>query len=228
MSQFGPLAFVGGGEWREGCTFDRALLDASEAEEVLVLPTAAAYEHPERAVAGATEWFASHGAKVRSLDVLNRRDAEDAALADVVRNARFVYLADGSPLHLRSVLKDSLLWRALHDAWKSGAAIAGSAAGAMVFGDPMVDPRGGAFTLGLGLVRRLAVVPHWERWTNDKARRMTHLMPSNTVVAEIEERTALIRWGDGTWQVDGSGRVTLTLDHENVDVNAIEAAVERS
>ena len=35
----GPLALVGGGEWSEGCTFDRLLIDAVDAREVVVLPT---------------------------------------------------------------------------------------------------------------------------------------------------------------------------------------------
>jgi hypothetical protein len=46
----GLLALVGGGEWRDRCSFDRTLLEASGQAEVLVLPTAAAYEHPQRAV----------------------------------------------------------------------------------------------------------------------------------------------------------------------------------
>ena len=46
----GILALVGGGEWSEGCSFDAELLAASGSDEVLVLPTAAAYEHPERLV----------------------------------------------------------------------------------------------------------------------------------------------------------------------------------
>ncbi len=46
----GTLALVGGNEWQEKCTFDRGLLEASGGKEVLVLPTAAAYEHPQRAV----------------------------------------------------------------------------------------------------------------------------------------------------------------------------------
>ena len=68
----GTLAFVGGGEWQEGCTFDAELLEASGRAEVVVLPTAAAYEHPERAVETATRWFASMGGTVRGLMVLRR------------------------------------------------------------------------------------------------------------------------------------------------------------
>ena len=66
----GVLALVGGGEWRDGCTFDAELLAASGSDQVLVLPTAAAYEHPERVVVQAGEWFASLGAKVEGLMVL--------------------------------------------------------------------------------------------------------------------------------------------------------------
>ena len=49
----GILALVGGGEWTEGCSFDAELLAASGGTEVLVLPTAAAYEKPERVVVAA-------------------------------------------------------------------------------------------------------------------------------------------------------------------------------
>src|SRR5439155_10037958 len=99
------------------------------------------------------------GATVRGLDVLRRQDAEDEGNAGTVRGARFVYLAGGSPMHLRSVLKDSPVWDALVGAWDAGAVLAGASAGAMVLCDPMVDPRGGAFTLGLGLVEQVALIP---------------------------------------------------------------------
>ena len=92
--------------------------------------------------------------------VLRHADANEEANAAAVREARFIYLSGGSPLHLLSVLKGSLVFDALANAWRHGAVVAGSSAGAMVLVDPMVDPRGGAFTVGLGLVEQLAVVPH--------------------------------------------------------------------
>lgn len=226
MSSAGPLAFVGGGEWREGCTFDRALLEASGAKEVLILPTAAAYEHPQRAVEAAQQWFSELGVEARGLNLLHRRDAETDENAAAIRAARFIYLSDGSPLHLRSVLKGSKAWAALEEAWRSGAALAGSSAGAMIFGDPMVDPRGGAFTLGLGLVRKFAFIPHWEQWTGDRIRRMTHLIPAETVVAEVQERTALIRWADGTWTTDGAGKATVSYNRQPLELTGIGAVVE--
>ena len=91
---------MGGGEWTEGCTFDAALLAASGGPDVVVLPTAAAYQHPERVVLRAAEWFGPLGGQVEGLMVVDRASAEDPGMAAVVDGARFIYLAGGSPLHL--------------------------------------------------------------------------------------------------------------------------------
>jgi cyanophycinase len=208
----GILALVGGAEWTEGCTFDADLWEASDRGEVLVLPTAAAYEHPQRSVDTARTWFQRFGAPVRGLMVVSRRDAEDPQMAEAVRDARFIYLGGGSPLHLRSVLKDSPVWTALVESWHHGAVVAGSSAGAMVLGDPMVDPRGGALTLGLGLVGQLAVLPHYDTWSEEKAHRTVQLATGHLRIAAVDERTALIRSPDGSWGSAGSGTVTVYVD----------------
>jgi cyanophycinase len=217
----GPLALVGGAEWREGCTFDRALLAASGADEVLVIPTAAAYEHPERAVETAERWFAGLGAKARGLNVLARPDAENELNVAAIREARFLYLSGGSPLHLRSVLKDSAAWDALCQAWQGGAVLAGSSAGAMALCDPMVDPRGGAFTLGLGLLPQVALIPHHNTWSEEKAKRTITLAPKGLPIVAIDERTALIRGTDGTWSVDGVGTVVVFVDGHEAGLDAL-------
>jgi cyanophycinase len=208
----GPLALIGGGEWSPGCEFDRDLWEAAGRTEVLVLPTAAAYEHPERAVDQAASWFQGFGAKVIPAMVLSRSDALEPAHADAVRTARFVYLSGGSPMHLRSVLKDTPVWSALVEAWNGGAVVAGSSAGAMVLCDPMVDPRGGALTLGLGLIEHLAVLPHYDTWSEEKAHRTVQLATGHLRIAAIDERTALIRESDGTWRTAGAGEVTVYVD----------------
>ena len=109
-----------------GRDFDADLLARSGTDEVVVLPTAAAYEHPERVGERAEAYFGELGAKVRALPVLHRSEAEDPAMAKVVRAAKFVYLADGSPLHLRSVLKESALFEALlaaYQRWRRGGGV---------------------------------------------------------------------------------------------------------
>ena len=220
-SPSGPLVLVGGAEWREGCTFDAGLLEQSGGDEVLVLPTAAAYEHPARAVETAERHFARLGGRVRGLMVLSHADANDPVNAAAVRDSRFVYLGGGSPMHLRSVLKDSALWDALVAAWNEGAVLAASSAGAMVLCDPMVDPRGGAFTIGLGLLAQVAVIPHHDTWSPDKAARTVRLAPAGLPVAAVDEQTALIRHPDGTWSVEGAGAVVVYVDGREAGLEAL-------
>ena len=208
----GTLALVGGGEWNPGCEFDRDLWDGAGRPDVVVLPTAAAYEHPERAVEHAAAWFGGFGAKVTPSMVLSRSDALEAENARVIEQSRFVYLSGGSPMHLRSVLKDTPVWAALVGAWGNGAVIAGSSAGAMVLCDPMVDPRGGALTLGLGLVDHLAFLPHYDTWSEEKAHRTVQLATGHLRIAAVDERTALIRDPDGSWRTAGAGEVTVYVD----------------
>ena len=63
----------------------------------------------------------------------------------------------------------------------------------MVLCDPMVDPRGGAFTLGLGLIEQLAVVPHHDQWTHDRSRRTFELAGAQFPVVVVDKQTAIIR-----------------------------------
>jgi cyanophycinase len=126
-----------------------------------------------------------------------------------VRASRFVYLAGGSPLHIRSVLKGSPLWQALVETWQDGAVVAGTSAGAMVLTDPMVDPRGGALTVGLGLVEGLAVVPHFGQESAEKVHRSIALAAPGQAVVGVPERTALIRDPSGSWRAMGAGAVEV-------------------
>jgi cyanophycinase len=143
-------------------------------------------------------------------------------MAAVVRAARFVYLGGGSPLHLRSVLKDSKVWQALEEAWHDGAVVAGSSAGAMALCDPMIDPRGGALTLGLGLIEQVAVLPHANTWSPEKAHRTFSLAAGGLRIAAIDEQTALIRDPDGAWRTDGLGNVRLFVDGQAADLDALD------
>jgi cyanophycinase len=218
----GPLALVGGDEFASRCAdFDRVLLDQSGAEEVLVLPTGAAYEHPQRLVDQAVTHFKSLGVVARGLMVVARPDAQSEQHAAEVAAARFVYLVGSSALHLRSVLKESAVWDALVRAWDAGAAVAGSSAGAMVLGDPMVDPRGGAFTLGLGLVEQLAAIPHFDEWSPEKAHRVFQLAPAGVPVVSIHTQTALLRAPDGAWSTSGEGKVEVYVDGKKAALSAL-------
>lgn len=207
----GPLALVGGLPFTEGCTFDAGLLADADAEEVVVLPTASAYEDHAALCDRAEAWFASLGVRTRVVGVLTRPDAMRDEHVRAIRSSRCTYLAGSSPMHLRSVLKDSPLWDALVASWQDGGAIAGANAGADVLCDPMVDPRGGAFTVGLGLVGGLAVIPRSNAWSAEKIHRTVALARGRHPVVELPEATALLRGSDGTWRAEGAGQVVVHL-----------------
>jgi cyanophycinase len=79
----------------------------------------------------------------------------------------------------------------------------------MVMTDPMVDPRGGALTLGLGLVDNLTVFPHFGDEHDDahgqKLERTVAMAPAALPVVALPARTALVRDGAGTWRAAGVG-----------------------
>ena len=206
----GTLALLGGGEWRDGCRpLDTELLASSGAKEVVVIPAAAAYEQSGKLTGRAATYFESLGVRATIVPVLHRSEADDPKIADTVRRAKFIYLCDGSPLHLRSVLKGSALFDALVSAYHGGAAVAASGAGATLVGDPMVDPRGGAYTVGLGLVPNLAVFPYHGTAADHMRERSIDLLPAAAQLVGIDEETALVRDPDGSWRVAGAGVVTL-------------------
>jgi len=204
----GPLALVGGSPFRTALPVEAELV-VDGVDEVLVLPTGAAYEHPQRLVDAATERFGALGVRVRGIDVLRRPDALDEATAADVAAARFVYLAGTSPLHLRSVLKETPVWEAVVAAWDDGAVLAGADAGAMVLCDPMVDPRGGAFTVGLGLLANVTVIPGFDTWSEDAVHRTRALCPADLVIVGVPEGSALVRDPDGAWRGVGPGELKV-------------------
>jgi cyanophycinase len=202
----GTLALIGGGEFSGQVEeLDRRLLAAAGTDRVLVMPTADAFEHPQRAVDRAVDWYGSIGAKAEGLMVLRRTDAQAEELAAAVRAARFVYLQGDSPMHMRSVLKETPVWSALVDLLASGGVVAGSGPSAAALCDPMVDPRGGAFTLGLGLVRGLALVTEADQWSADTLKRTLRLA-SGFPVAVLAPGSALVRTVDG-WDTYGDAEV---------------------
>jgi len=163
---------------------------------------------------------------VREVPIYTRTDALDADNVKSISEAKLIYLTGVSPMHIRSVLKDTPAYQALLAAWQGGAALVGSGAGADVLCDPMVDTRGGAFTVGLGLLSGVAVIARSEEWSPDKVRRTIDLASSGVVLLELPSRTALIDdVGSGGWRAVGAGAVIVHRDGKISDLTAIPEAV---
>lgn len=198
---------MGGSEFSDGCEFDREVV--APAGRVVVLTTAAAYENPGKVAGRARSWFADLGVEVEVPDANDRRSAAAPSVVAAVAAAPAIYLTCGSAQHLRSVLKGSPLWDAIASAWRGGAVLAASQAGAAVLGDTMIDARGGGFTVGLGLYQGLSVLPRADDWNADRLRRVHSLVPPGVTVAAVDERTALVHRPGSGWSVSGVGRVEV-------------------
>jgi len=204
----GTIALVGGGPFRANDDLDGRLLRAAGADRVVVLPTADAFETPDEHVAAALSWAERLGGDVvvEGLMVLQRHDADDPGAADVVRRARAVYLVGDSSMHLRSALKETAVFAAITETFAAGALVVAVGPCAAAVCDPMVDQRGGAFTLGLGLVHGMAVIPESETWSEERLQRTLSL--ADTAVVELPTGSAVVGH-DGEWELAGSPPPTV-------------------
>jgi cyanophycinase len=199
----GPVALVGSGEFLEVMVPIDAELLAGRPQRAVFLPTAAAEEGPERVKHWMDLGTAHYGAmdvEPVPLPVLDRNDAESPELAAKVAGAGLVYLSGGNPGYLAHTLAGTAVWRAIIDAWRSGAALAGCSAGACALSRIAYDFRhpdrySGE---GLGVVPKLVVLPHFDRfehWIPGLANEVLARTPPDAVLVGIDEETALV--GDG-------------------------------
>jgi cyanophycinase len=94
-------------------------------------------------------------------------------------------------------LKGTPLWDAIVQVLASGGLVAATGGSAAAMCDPMVDPRGGAFTLGLGLIDGVALVTEAETWSTDRLHRTLKL--ANTPIVELPSGSALVHTKQG-WE----------------------------
>lgn len=213
----GPLALVGGDELNPGNEpQDQLLSSAAGAGAAYVVATAAARHRPELAVAHAHEWFTRFGLDVRELPVRTARQARSAEVAGLASEGRFFYLIGGDPGIVPEVLRDSPVWEAIVSAWRSGAALAGSSAGAMAMGQWTLirgrfpgDHRR-EYRNALGLVPGVAVLPHFgsfgKRWVTSA---IEGRPADDIILLGLDERAAAVWSADGAWRAMGDGGVTL-------------------
>lgn len=219
----GTLALIGGGEFEPESTFEATLLPAGCT--VHLLPTAQAYENPTATLEVARRRLEELGVTPTVVEAYTRQQAFDQGLAAEVASATHLYVLGGSPMHLRSVLLDSPLLAALVATWQRGSTAAVAAEAASVLCSHMVDSRGGAYTVGLGLITSMTVIPRHDTWSPDKLHRTVGLAAADQVVVGIDECTALVRGTDGSWSVEGAGGVHVYEGGHLRDLGALPHAL---
>jgi cyanophycinase len=190
------VVLQGGGPFTANDEFDAQILSAHPGY-VAILPTAEAFENPDDLVQSSVAWAKRLGITTKLCAVYSRADAREESFATIIAQAAVVYVVGDSPIHLRSTLKDTVVF----DAIAAHSCVVATAGSAAAMCDPMVDPRGGAFALGLGLVNGVAAITESEKWPNERLQRTLSL--ANTSVAEIPTGAALM-YQDGTWSTHGA------------------------
>jgi cyanophycinase len=215
----GPLFLVGGNEFLPGNEpHDRLFADSVADGPAYVIATAAARQDPDRAVRTATAWFATLGLHVEELPLRGRRAAADPKIVAAAADGGGFYLCGGDPGLVIRTLDGTPAWDAIADAWRRGAALAGSSAGAMALGEWSLlrarrpgDVRR-RYAPALGLVRGLAVVPHLDEFGEAWMPSALATRPRpDTVLLGIDARTAAA-WTPGSgrgWSAMGAGGVDV-------------------
>jgi cyanophycinase len=210
----GPLALVGGAEFQPGNEEqDRALAQAANGRPAYVV-CAAIRTRPDQAVAAAGRWFARLDVEIAELRVRSRTDASNPASVEAAGAAGLVYLAGGDPGRTVQLLAGTPVWGAILAAWRGGAALAGSSAGAMALCRwtlvrdrwPQHDTRRPVDALGV--VPDCALLPHFDSFGERWIPSAQQALGAEVALVGVDERTAVLA-RDGTWTAMGPGGVTV-------------------
>jgi cyanophycinase len=180
-------------------------------QRIGVLPTAAAPDHnDQRAGRNAVDWFRHLGGRqVEVIPLVDRRSAELPSILESLLQCRLIYMLGGFPDYLGKTLARSSAWKTVLDAYRAGAVVGGSSAGAMVLCQHYYDPAQGRTAAGLDLLHGVCVIPHHNSFGKDWAAHLAELLPGILLIG-IDERTGILDDApDGGWTVYGQGAVTL-------------------
>lgn len=133
----GALFIIGGGHKDEHLM--EALVDAanlSRKDYIMVLPMASTVA--DESVANMVEQFGEVTEHTVTSINFNREQAYDKTLVDSVRNAQLIYITGGDQNRFMSIVDNTPLYDAIHEAYQNGACIAGTSAGAAMMSETMI------------------------------------------------------------------------------------------
>ncbi|HEY9723567.1 MAG TPA: cyanophycinase, partial [Oscillatoriaceae cyanobacterium] len=172
-------------------------------------------------------------ARVTTLHIQDRADANDPENVAVIYEATGVFMTGGDQTRLASVLGGSEVGKAMHRAYKrQGVTIAGTSAGASAVSEHMIaggkrgiHPKKGMLNLvpGLGLLNRVIIDQHFSQ--RQRLGRLLSIVAQNPFLLGIgiDENTAIVVEPDLTFEVIGAGAVTILDARGITNTNVNEA-----
>lgn len=223
----GNLALVGSGEYTEKMLeLENKLIEAGNQNKKLgpfvQFATAAGLESKESIFywqALGNEQAKRLGVKSKFIEVFNREDALDNKWLSEIEGASLIYFSGGNPKHLAESLKGTKLWEKIIYEFSTGTSLAGCSAGAMIMGSEIAFPviKKHEISNGLGLISKLAILPHYDRYFGKIPNLIKNLMFTRNHeinVVGIDENSALV-FAESAWKSVGQGGVHLISDSPN-------------
>jgi len=214
----GRLLIIGGAEDKTGeMEILREAVRLMDGGRMVVMTTAT--ERPEEAGQAYRALFARLGAKdVEVIRVDTRREASGAKAEKALKRADAVFFTGGDQLRITSILGGTRAYLALLEAYRRGALVAGTSAGASALSSTMIvggldNDQARKCTLkmapGLGLLEQALIDQHFAQ-RGRLGRLLTGVAENpHALGIGIDEDTAIRIEPDACFFVLGSGAVTV-------------------
>ncbi len=222
----GNLIIIGGAEDKAGeCLILKSFVNISGASKARITILTTATEKSAEAGNQYKSLFISLGAPDTDfLDINTRDDADSESNAKLVAGSTGIFFTGGDQLRITSILGGTKVYEALHGAYRSGAAIAGTSAGASAMSGTMIvdgnnnDPARKCtlkMAPGLGLLQRALIDQHFHQ--RGRIGRLLCGVAENPSILGIgiDEDTAVRVFPDDHFEVIGSNSVTV-VDGRNI------------
>ena len=182
------VVLAGGRELDAGTAAGRALAGCGS---VAVVTLAAAYRRPDALLAQIGAWAEALSVEHAVVRAVRRSDSLNPEVSEPIADCDGVLVLDGSPAHFVGAVKATPLLEAIVAAHGRGADVVWSGAAAAAVCTSMVDDRGGALTVGLGLHGGIVVAAGWEGWPRDRRRRLHRMVPESALFMALESGAAV-------------------------------------
>lgn len=134
----GSLFIIGGGNRSAALMEDLVqTVHLAPSDYMVILPMATSI--PEESVAYISGQLSEHCKNpIRSFNFTKAQANDNQAWIDSVKNARLIYITGGDQNKFMEVVRGTKLYHAMHDAYRHGATISGTSAGAAVMSQIMI------------------------------------------------------------------------------------------
>ncbi len=216
----GNLIIIGGAEDKtQECNILKSFVALSGAAEAKLTIITTATEKPIEKGNEYKSVFSRLGVMEPSiLNINSRDDADLEGYARTVSDSTGIFFTGGDQLRITSILGGTKIYNALHDAYRAGAAIAGTSAGASAMSGTMIvdgndNDAARKCTLkmapGLGLLDAALIDQHFHQ--RGRIGRLLCGVAENPSILGIgiDEDTAVRVYPDAHFEVIGSNSVTV-------------------